>query len=392
MPGRGREKGIGRAEASRYPSITKYLAAKTEPAMSVEAGVVSQRAVRAAQRQLAAMEESAIPITTSKSVGNIRTELVEATEVSPPITPWTRATTETQVCSVIMGETIALADGGEQDIRKLIQALPTKVELQALLSDLKAAVREEMSEVTAKLEVMDKRLCSCESLQSSADARIELLERKFKTQHQKLLMLQLQAEESENRSRRNNVRIKGVPEIIKTPDLRKTVTDIFNKYLGKSSETHIELDRVHRSPVGLTAEKGPPRDVLCRVHFFGVKEDIMRAAWQKGALEYAGQKVQVFPDLSWQTKRRRRLLRPLLDQIRVKGATYRWGHPLSLIIKKDGHTFALMVPEQLPDLFKFLGSEVVEVPDWIDISIDNVGEYTQQKKLQRSRNWEKEAE
>ncbi|PIO09790.1 hypothetical protein AB205_0057590 [Aquarana catesbeiana] len=241
-----------------------------------------------------------------------------------------------------------MAGGGEPDIRKLIQALPTKEDIQALMSDLKVAVREEMSE--------------------------------------------LQAEDSVNRSRRNNVRIKGISETIKTPDLRKTAIDIFNKYLESPSDNHIELDRVHRSPVGLISDQGPPRDVLCRVHFYRVKEDIMRAVWQKGALEYAGQEVQVFPDLSWQTKIRRRLLRPLLDQIRAKGATYRWGYPLSLTIKKDGRAFTLSVPEQLPDLFKFLGSEVVEVPDWVDISIDNTGGYIQQKKLQRRRNWEKEAE
>lgn len=313
------------------------------------------------------------------SAGNIRTEVAETAEISPPIVPRTGAVTETQVCSVNRGETIVLATDGVQDIRKLIQALPTKEELQVLLSDLKVAVREELSEVTAKLEVMDKRMGICESSQSSADARIELLERKFKTQHQKLLQLQLQAEEFENRSRRNNVRIKGIPETIKPPELRKTVTDVFNKYLGKTADNHIELDRVHRSPAGPMPEIGPPRDVLCRVHFFRVKEDIMRAAWQKGVLEVAGQGVQVFPDLSRQTKKRRRLLRPLLDQIRAKGATYRWGHPFSVIIKKDDHTFALMAPEQLPDLFKFLGSEIVEIPDWIDMTTDNVREYTQQK-------------
>lgn len=37
-----------------------------------------------------------------------------------------------------------------------------------------------------------------------------MLEEKLKTQHQKMLAIQLQAEEAENRSRRNNIRIKGV--------------------------------------------------------------------------------------------------------------------------------------------------------------------------------------
>lgn len=288
-----------------------------------------------------------------------------------------------------------MAGGGEQDIRKLIQALPTKEDIRILMSELKVAVREELSEVGAKIEIMESRLCrlcSCESLQTSTDARISVLESELKLQHQKLLILQLQAEDSENRGRKNNVGIKGISETIKTPDLRKTAINIFNKYLGNPPDTHIELDRVHRSPVGFIPEQGSPRDVLCRVHFYKIKEDIMRAVWQKGVLEFAGQEVQVFPDLCRLTKIRRRLMRPLLDEIRAKGATYRWGYPLALTIKKDEHAFTLSTPEQLPDLFKFLGSEVLEIPDWIDIPIEKMGGYKQQRKGQRRRNWEKEAE
>lgn len=116
MAGRGREKGIGGTEAPRHPLITKYLAAKKEPTMSVEAGAASQRAVRATQRQLAAMEESAISATSSRSAGNIRTELTEALEVSSPIMPWTRATTEAQVCSLNTGETIVVAGGKDRTL------------------------------------------------------------------------------------------------------------------------------------------------------------------------------------------------------------------------------------------------------------------------------------
>lgn len=51
----------------------------------------------------------------------------------------------------------------------------------------------------------------CEDLQGKANTpRIDMLEEKLKTQHQKMLAIQLQAEEAENRSRRNNIRIKGV--------------------------------------------------------------------------------------------------------------------------------------------------------------------------------------
>lgn len=53
------------------------------------------------------------------------------------------------------------------------------------------------------------------------------------------------------------------------------------------------------------------------------------------ALDFDEVMVQLFPDLFPQMLHQCCLLKPLLDYLRVKGATYCWGYPPSLSIKKD---------------------------------------------------------
>lgn len=96
-------------------------------------------------------------------------------------------------------------------------------------------------------------------------------------------------------------------------ELRETVLGIFNKLLDISHDTQIELDHVHRIPTFRNSAQKTPRDVLCRVHFYKAKEEMMRAAWRKNPVEFNKQEIQVYSDLCRQNKDRRRLLRPLFE-------------------------------------------------------------------------------
>lgn len=63
------------------------------------------------------------------------------------------------------------------------------------------------------------------------------------------------------------------------------------------------------------------------------------------------------------------MLKPLLDYILANGATYRWGHPLAVFVKKGGRSFNLWAPEQLAEFFKFLGVDAIEIPNWTELSV-----------------------
>lgn len=119
---------------------------------------------------------------------------------------------------------------------------------------------QQEEEVRVKTVVTEQKVTYLETQQETTNARLEVLQEKLYIQHQRLIMLQLQAEESENRS---NVRVRGIPETVMGPDLRKAVTDIFNQLLEKTLDDLIELDQVHRVPTARNPDHANPRDVLC---------------------------------------------------------------------------------------------------------------------------------
>lgn len=54
-------------------------------------------------------------------------------------------------------------------------------------------------------------------------------------------------EDLDNRGRRNNIRIRGLPEAEGSEDLQLILEAIFNRLLGDPISTKIKLDRAHRA-------------------------------------------------------------------------------------------------------------------------------------------------
>lgn len=157
--------------------------------------------------------------------------------------------------------------------------------------------------------------------------------------------MQHHLEDLDNRNRRNNIRVRGLPESSRPEDLRSVLQTIFNNLLGVPASTHIEMDRAHRA-LKPKDQASKPRDVICRVHLFALKEDIMRKA-RLIKLIVDGAPIQLFPDLSWITLQKRRLLQPLLHSLQDNSIAYRWGFLFSLTATHAGKTATLQVPEDI---------------------------------------------
>lgn len=115
----------------------------------------------------------------------------------------------------------------------------------------------------------------------------------------------------EDRSRRNNVKLRGVPETVLPADLAKYAKDLMHTIIPDASPRDVIVDRIHRiaKPPHLAASV--PRDVLMRVHFFHIKERLMSEARSKSPLPRPYEGVQLFPDLYKFTLQVRRNLNPV---------------------------------------------------------------------------------
>lgn len=257
------------------------------------------------------------------------------------------------------------SSGVDTELRALLQALPTKNDIAALIATVEAAHRKEMKAVRADVSALAVRIESGESSLSVLERRMSAMEENQNMQAEALQEQQLRLEEMEDRSRRNNLRLRGLPEATGPEDLADTAIAIFRSLPGIELPDRIVIDRIHRALGPKPTDPLRPRDVICRVHHYVHKEQILRKAWEAEDPELDGATIKIFPDLSRATLQRRAILKPLLDLARRKGATYRWGYPLSVTFRKDQRSFTLRNPEALPALFTFLDTDPIDIPNWL---------------------------
>lgn len=173
-----------------------------------------------------------------------------------------------------------------------------------------------------------------------------------------------QLDDYENRDRRQNIRIKGLPETILSPDLLPTVQRLFRQIMGDSSPENIEVDRVHRIPSYATPNSERPRDIICKLHKYTVKESIMKITRSKSEIIFDGAYISLYPDLSRRTLMQRRTVKLLLEALRAVETNYRWGFPFSLTASRNGKTATLRTKDDLQLFVETLDLLLTEFVDW----------------------------
>lgn len=145
----------------------------------------------------------------------------------------------------------------------------------------------------------------------------------------------------EDRSRRNNVKLRGVPENIPPADLPKFAKDLIHTILPDTSPRDIIIDRIHRIAKPSHLAASIPRDILMRIHFYHIKEKLMIEARSKSPLPRPFEGIQIFPDLSKYTLQLRRNLNSITKGLNNHKILYKWRYPATLLITKNGSTHTI---------------------------------------------------
>lgn len=148
--------------------------------------------------------------------------------------------------------------------------------------------------------------------------------------------MQAKIADLEDRSRRNNLKLRGVPEDVQPNQLPHFAKNLFLAVLPSLSSADLTIDRIHRVPKPSFLPAETPRDVLMRIHFFQVKESILSAFRQRNDLPPQAANLQVLPDLSQFTLQRRRNLSSITKALRNHKIIYRWKYPAKLEISHNG--------------------------------------------------------
>lgn len=214
-------------------------------------------------------------------------------------------------------------------LKDMLMSLQTS--LMTDLSSLFHKINTDMSAIDQRVTTIEKGMTECTTTVNDLIDTYEEVRDEQEWVRAKLADL-------EDRSRRNNVKLRGVPENVPPADLPKYARDLLHTILPDALPRDIIIDRIHRiaKPSHLAATV--PRDVLMRVHFFHVKEKLMYEARNKTQLPRPYDGIQIFPHLSKYTLQLRRNLNPITKGLYNHKIVYKWRYPATLLISKNGTT------------------------------------------------------
>lgn len=161
-----------------------------------------------------------------------------------------------------------------------------------------AALESRLEAMQAAVADHGQRIDSLETSAESDDKRLSALETRCAALADSNNKLLLKMTDLESRSRRNNIRIIGLPESIEGSKPTSFFSDLLVELLGvETLKSPPELDRAHRSLAAKPPPGSRPRPVIIRLHRFQIKDLIIREARKKrGQLQYRGTPVQIFED------------------------------------------------------------------------------------------------
>lgn len=180
-----------------------------------------------------------------------------------------------------------------------------------------AVLEDQLDKIHSTMTEHCQRITSLESAANTQDQRIQELEKRCAMLTDSYGKLAVKTADLESRSRRNNIRIIGLPESIEGPRPTEFFSNLLVELLGDEVlHSPPELDRAHRSLVAKPRPGAKPRPVIIRLHRYQTKELIIREARKKrGSLQYQGAAVQIFEDYTPEVMEQRLKYRDIMAKL-----------------------------------------------------------------------------
>uniref|UniRef100_K7E591 L1 transposable element RRM domain-containing protein n=1 Tax=Monodelphis domestica TaxID=13616 RepID=K7E591_MONDO len=146
----------------------------------------------------------------------------------------------------------------------------------------------------------------------------------------------------ENRGRRDNLRIIGLPE---KPEINTKLDMVIQDIIKENCPEILEqggntaTDRAHRTPSTLNTQKTTPRNVIAKFQSYQTKEKILQEA-RKRQFRYKGMPIRVTQDLASSTMNDRKAWNMIFRKARELGLQPRINYPAKLTIYFQGKVWA----------------------------------------------------
>lgn len=223
-----------------------------------------------------------------------------------------------------------LEDEDEPSSRAILLAIrKMDSSMNARFNNLEASLSVVQSTLTANTS----RITDLEEASTDYERRISHLEQLCSGLSQESTSLKVKVTDLEARSRRQNIKIAGLPENIEKGNPTRFVSELLPSLLGESNFPRgVKVDRAHRiGPIG----NNRPRVMIARIHHDSVKTEILRLSRNQSPLSFDSSRISIFPDFPAEVSTQRKQFDGVREKLRAKGIKYGLLYPARLILTHE---------------------------------------------------------
>lgn len=192
-----------------------------------------------------------------------------------------------------------------------------------------------VGEIKQQMEKLDKRLTTVEHRVSNAEDRSIRHERALGYLLRREARLTAKQDDMENRLRRNNIRVYGIPEEAEGKEMVPFMVEFFRITLTLKDDVEIKLERALRAIAPKPKTKASTRSIIVRFLDFSVKQAVLQQAWKQRDITFQGQKVYFDQDYSPDVQRKRKKVREVIKRLREKNIKAQSPYPAQLKVFLD---------------------------------------------------------
>lgn len=192
-----------------------------------------------------------------------------------------------------------------------------------------------VGEIKQQMEKLDERLTTVEHRVSNAEDRSIRHERALGYLLRREARLTAKQDDMENRLRRNNIRVYGIPEEAEGKEMVPFMVEFFRTTLTLKDDVEIKLERALRAMAPKPKTKASTRSIIVRFLDFSVKQAVLQQAWKQRDITFQGQKVYFDQDYSPDVQRKRKKVREVIKRLREKNIKAQSPYPAQLKVFLD---------------------------------------------------------
>ncbi|KAJ1139899.1 hypothetical protein NDU88_006262 [Pleurodeles waltl] len=236
--------------------------------------------------------------------------------------------------------------------------------------------------LTLETKSMRSDIAGFQSRVTGLEQRIGSLEAQAtmsQDREQDLLYLRSKLTDMEDRSRRDNIRLLGIPENEEGTDMQAFLSSTISKLISLDFDPPLEFQRAHRVGPKRYVNSSRPRPIIACLLQHNQTLQILQAARSHGPFRVDQHDIRITADYSKETNERRKAflaLRPRLRQLEMKYGLF---DPARMWVTKNGVSKDFYNPEELRlflDSFQSQPMDSASTNCPHDISGDNEGNGT----------------